>query len=133
MDKNVRWHERFVNLENAFLFLKKGLEKKSPDIYQEAGIIKGFELTFELSWKTLKDFLEGRGTIAAYPRDVIKEAFAVQLIHDGVLWIEMLETRNHLTHVYNEAQAQQAIQLIKTRYLPGLEQVYSELKKLCSD
>jgi len=132
MDKKVRWLQRFDNLENAFLFLQKGLEKKSPDSYQEAGIIKGFELTFELCWKTLKDFLEDKGTIAAYPRDVIKEAFSVQLIRDGSLWLEMLEKRNHLAHIYNETQAQHAIQLIKTRYLAGLEQVYLELKKLCS-
>ena len=52
MNKNVRWRQRFSNLENAFQFLKGGLEKTSLDPYQEAGIIQSFEFTFELSWKT---------------------------------------------------------------------------------
>jgi nucleotidyltransferase substrate binding protein, HI0074 family len=133
MDKSIRWKQRFTNLENAFLFLKGGLEKKQLDPYQEAGIIQCFEFTFELSWKTLKDFLESRGAVAAFPRDVIKEAFTTQLIKNGHIWIEMLEKRNILSHTYNRQQASNAVALIKDRYFPNLEQVYLELKNKCSD
>ena len=86
MDKNIRWHQRFTNLENAYQFLKDGLKKESLDPYQEAGIIQSFEFTFELSWKTLKDFLESMGTNVAFARDVLKEAFTTQIIQDGHLW-----------------------------------------------
>lgn len=85
INKNIRWRQRFNNLENAFLFLKDGLKKESLDPYQEAGIIQCFEFTFELSWKTLKDFLENMGTNVAFPRDTIKEAFTSQIIKDGHL------------------------------------------------
>ena len=132
MNKNVRWRQRFSNLENAFLFLKEGLKKESLDPYQEAGIIQCFEFTFELSWKTLKDFLESMGTQTVFARDVLKEAFATQIIKDGHLWLEMLEKRNVLSHTYNRAQAA-AVRLIKERYFPGLEQVYMELMGRCSD
>jgi nucleotidyltransferase substrate binding protein (TIGR01987 family) len=133
MNKNVRWRQRFSNLENAFLFLKEGLQKESLDPYQEAGIIQCFEFTFELSWKTLKDFLESMGTNVTFPRDTIKEAFATQIIKDGHLWIEMLEKRNILSHTYNRQQATAAVHSIKHRYYPCLEQVYLELKSRCSD
>lgn len=133
MNKIIRWKQRFQNLENAFLFLKGGLSKTSLDPYQEAGIIQCFEFTFELSWKTLKDFLESMGVDAVFARDVIKEAFAVQIIKDGHLWLEMLDKRNILSHTYNQQQASHAIQLIKNHYFSGLEQVYLELKKRCSD
>lgn len=133
MNKTIRWRQRFVNLENAFLFLKGGLEKRSLDPYQEAGVIQSFEFTFELCWKTLRDFLESMGTNVTFARDVVKEAFAAQIIKEGHLWLEMLEKRNILSHTYNRQQASDAVQLIKTRFFPGLEQVYLELKTRCSD
>ncbi len=129
----MRWHQRFANLENAFLFLESGLQKPSLDPYQEAGIIQSFEFTFELSWKTLKDFLESKGTHIDFPCDVIKEAFTTQLIKDGHLWLEMLEKRNFLSHTYNRQKATEAVELIRKRYFPGLKQVYLELRSRCSD
>lgn len=133
MNKIIRWKQRFVHLDNAFLFLKTGLEKEFLDPYQEAGIIQTFEFTFELSWKTLKDLLESKGVLAAFPRDVIKEAFAARLIKNGHIWLEMLEKRNILSHTYNRQQATDAVALIRQSYFPNLEQVYLELKKQCSD
>lgn len=132
MNKSIRWKQRFSNLENAFQFLKEGVKKEHLDPYQEAGIIQCFEFTFELSWKTLKDFLESMGTNVDFARDALKEAFAAQIIKDGHLWIEMLEKRNILSHTYNRQQATDAVKLIKMRYFPALEQVYLELKNRCS-
>lgn len=133
MDKTIRWRQRFTNLENAYLFLKQGLAISSPDPFQEAGIIQSFEFTFELSWKTLKDFLESMGTTVTFAREIIKEAFAAQIIQDGTLWLEMLEKRNILSHNYNRSQATHAVKLIRERYFQGIEQVYIELKNKCSD
>ena len=123
MDKAVRWRQRFNNLENAFLFLKEGLKIDSLDPYQEAGIIQSFEFTFELSWKTLKDFLESMGTSVDFARDVLKEAFASQIIKNGDLWIEMLDKRNLLKNTYDQKKASEAVSLIRKRYFPGLEQL----------
>ena len=133
MNKSIRWRQRFTNLENAFYFLKEGLKKESLDPYQEAGIIQSFEFTFELSWKTLKDFLENMGVTVVFARDVLKEAFATQMIKDGHRWLEMLEKRNILSHTYNRSQATEAVRLIKEQYFPCLEQLYLELKSRCSD
>lgn len=133
MDKTIRWKQRFSNLENAFLFLEEGLKKSSLDRLQEAGIIQSFEFTFELSWKTLKDFLESMGITLSFPREIIKEAFNTQMIKDGHLWMEMLDKRNILSHTYNQQQATNAVHLIREKYFPGLKQLYLELKSKCSD
>lgn len=133
MNKNIRAYQRFTNLENAFIFLKDGLKKKSLDPLQEAGIIQSFEFTFELAWKTLKDYLESKGTTVSFPRDVIQEAYAAQIIKDGHLWIEMLEKRNMLSHTYNRERATRAVEFIRSHFFAALEQVYLELKKRCSD
>lgn len=130
--KSIRWQQRFINLENTFLFLKEGLKKEFLDPYQEAGIIQSFEFTFELSWKTLKDFLESMGTKVDFARDVLKEAFATQIIKNGHLWLEMLDKRNILSHTYNREQASEAVNLIRNLYFPALEQVFLELKRRCS-
>ncbi len=133
MKQDIRWKQRFQNFENAFLFLKKARKLESYDELQRAGLIQSFEFTFELAWKTLKDYLQDQGMEVQFPREVIKQAFSTQLIVEGTLWIEMLDKRNQLAHTYNEEQAKIAVHIIKEKYYPLLEQVYNTLKKLCLD
>lgn len=128
MNKDIRWKQRFHNLQNAFLFLQNGLEKDSLDPLQEAGVIQSFEFTFELAWKTLKDFLESQGITAMFPREVIKEAFQANIIKDGKLWLEMLDSINELSECHIQEKATTAVNKIRSYYLPGLKQMYSFLK-----
>jgi len=132
MDKTIRFKQRLSNLENAFLFLQDALKQKSFTPLEEAGVIQAFEFTFELTWKTLKDYLESRGVIAAFPRDVIKEAFASGVLVDGHMWLDMLDRRNILSHTYDRSRAAHSVQLIKEKYFPCLDQVYLELKHRCT-
>jgi nucleotidyltransferase substrate binding protein (TIGR01987 family) len=90
-------------------------------------VIKSYEFTFELSWKTLKDYLSYNGIDARLPREVIKQAFATGLLADGQLWIDMLEERNLMAHTYDDARAKAAVTQIQTRYLAGLEQLHALL------
>ena len=131
MKKDIRWKQRFQNFENAFLFLSKGCKLDVYDELQGVGLIQSFEFTFELGWKTLKDFLQEQGVDVQFPREVIKQAFAAQLIEDGALWIEMLDKRNELSHTYNQEQAKRAIQAVRNSYFQGIEQVYHAMKKRC--
>lgn len=133
MKKDIRWKQRFQNFENAFLFLKKACLLNAYDELQRAGLIQSFEFTFELGWKTLKDYLQDQGLEVEFPREVIKQAFSSHLIKEGTLWIEMLDKRNQLAHTYNEEQAKLAVHTIKEKYFSLLEQVYTTLKKLCLD
>jgi nucleotidyltransferase substrate binding protein (TIGR01987 family) len=110
--KDVRWKQRFSNFMKAFLFLKSAVEKESYDELQAAGLVQSFEFTFELAWKTLKDYQTMMGLTVNFPREVIKEAFKGELIVDGHMWINVLDQRNELTHRYNEQQAKKAIRVI---------------------
>ncbi len=92
-----RWKQRFQNFEKAYLFLKKGTELSALDDLQAAGLIHSFEFTFELSLKTLKDYLDEMGISLKFPREVIKQAFQSELIEDGALWLEMLEKRTEIS------------------------------------
>ena len=88
--KNIRWRQRFQNLNKAFEQLQRGLLIKTPSDIEQQGIIQSFEFTFELSWKTMKDYLEAQGVACQFPRDVIKQVFQYRLISAGEIWLDML-------------------------------------------
>jgi len=125
---DIRWKQRFQNFEQAFLYLQESLAKKELSNLEKAGIIQIYEFTFELAWKTFKDYLEYKEVIAKFPRDVIKEAFNHELILDGDVWLDMLQKRNLMSHTYNEKNAELAFQLILNDYKNALYGAYQNLK-----
>lgn len=127
--KLTRFKQRRSNLNNSFSFLKETLNSSAEDRIKNAATIKAFEMTFELCWKTLKDYLEYQGIVATTPREVLKEAFKAALLDDGQIWIELLDHRNELVHIYNEAQASQATETIRNRALNCIEKLVSSLNK----
>ena len=130
----LRWRQRFENFERAFLLLREGMERLAngglDDLARE-GLIQRFEFTFELSWKTLKDYLEHEGVILeqATPRATIKAAFSSRLIPDGGAWIEMLEHRNLLSHTYDEKRFNEALKAVREKYLTLFDHIYMFLKE----
>ncbi|MFZ5805896.1 MAG: nucleotidyltransferase substrate binding protein [Verrucomicrobiota bacterium] len=131
MSQEIRWKQRFENFEKARSKFHKVLAsfKKEPknEIYQIA-LVQAFKFTYELAWKTLKDYLRYGGIEANLPREVIKESFSKNIIQDGQTWIDMLEDRNLLAHIYDEAKALIAIEHIHQRYAQAIDQVFQYLK-----
>ena len=121
--KTIRWRQRFQNLDKAFLQLKRGLAIDCPRDIERQGVIQSCEFTFELSWKTLKDYLESQGVICQFPREVIKQAFQNQIISEGEIWLDMLGKRNLLAHTYDEVIALEAYNLIKLHFAPQIEEL----------
>jgi nucleotidyltransferase substrate binding protein (TIGR01987 family) len=133
MRSAVRWKQRFENFERAFLLLKEAFEKDiglMSDLEKE-GVVQRFEYTFELAWKTLKDYLAYSGVAfdQVTPRSVIKQAFAARIIEDGQAWIDMLEQRNLMAHTYDKETFDAVVRSISQRYFVALEQVFTWLKQ----
>jgi len=129
MDSDIRWIQRFENFENAFHKLSEAIELfDSLDDLSKEGLIQRFEYTFELAWKTAKDYLEYKEVEAKYPRDTIKQAFKHELIDNGEIWMEMLNQRNLLTHTYDEANFNKALDQIRNSYFPQVKKLYDTLK-----
>ena len=84
--------------------------------------IKRFEFTFELAWKFLKDYFLERDLQLNYPKEIIKEAFAVNLIDNENVWIQMLTDRNMTSHTYDEKLADEIYDRIKN-YVPELNKL----------
>lgn len=126
--EEIRWKQRFSNFEKAFKLLEEGVQKaQGISTLEHEGMIQRFEYTFELAWKTLKDYLEYGGIITNLPREVIKQAFANELILDGDSWVDMLEKRNLIAHTYDEKNFKLVLDLILNKYFPSIKQVYELL------
>lgn len=127
--KEVRWKQRFENFDKSYKLLKKYSNQSIKTELERAGIIQFFEMTFELAWKVLKDYLESEGYIVKSPRETVKQAFQIGLIENGHIWIDALANRNLTTHTYDEELAQKMIKEILDDYLPELENMYNRLLK----
>ncbi|MBU3917094.1 nucleotidyltransferase substrate binding protein [bacterium] len=127
-NEDIRWKQRFQNFEKAFKLLERTLEIKEPSEAEIGGAIQFYEMSFELAWKILKDYLTEQGFIVKTPRESIKQAFQIDLINDGHLWMKALEDRNLTTHTYDESTAKKVLSAIRSEYYPALKQLYSDLK-----
>lgn len=126
--KELRWHQRYQNLEKAYnQFHAAILDFDKLSVLEKEGLIQRFEYTFELAWKTLKDYLESQEVVVRFPREVIKAAFHYELIQDGETWMDMLEKRNLLAHTYDEERFNFAVNKIKKEYYKAISQVYRDL------
>jgi len=118
----VRWKQRFENYRKALDWLRQAYQFKplvELSLLEKQGIIQRFEICCELGWKVMKDFLEFNNVTIELvaPREIIKLAFAANVVADGQGWIDLMQDRNLLSHVYQEAQFLSALQRIETRYL----------------
>ena len=101
-----KYNRNIESLGKALSQLEKALQELGNPIVRDASIQR-FEFSYELCWKTLKIYLEEmHGIRAVSPRLVFKEAFALDLLENEDIFIEMIESRNTLSHTYNEDQAQ---------------------------
>jgi nucleotidyltransferase substrate binding protein (TIGR01987 family) len=128
MSEDIRWKQRFQNFDRAFVLLRSALaERRALSMLEKEGVIQRFEYSYELAWKTLKDYLEMNGVVISplTPRQVIKEAFAAKIISDGEVWINMLDHRNLLSHTYHFSVFEQAVEAIAKNYLPAMEKLHT--------
>ena len=125
--KEIRWKQRFENFNKSYTLLKKYSSGPIVTELEKAGIIQFFEMTFELGWKVLKDYLESEGYIVKSPRETIKQAFQVGIIENGHVWIDALSNRNLTTHIYDEELANKMTQEIIKIYLPELERMNEKI------
>ncbi len=93
------------------------------------GTVQRFEFTIELFWKALKRLLEYGGIFdARNPRAVLKRAYAEHWLDDEQAWIDMLNDRDLLSHLYSEQVAMDVYPRIPA-YLARMRSVYERLNR----
>ena len=131
MEEDIRWEQRFSNfikalnkLEQSVEYINRLIHANNP-IENEVvlselikdGLIQRFEYTHELAWNVMKDYAyyQGNSQVGG-SRDAIREAFQLNLISNGDIWMEMLGSRNKTSHTYNEAIANEIYNKILNDY-----------------
>lgn len=130
--KKLRFEDGLYNFKRALERLSEAIEQREELEQRGYGDIvldlctKRFEFTFEMSWKAIKRGLDYLGIEAAYPRACFKEAYAIGLISDQDVWIDMIEQRNLSSHVYNQDEVRGLLTKLET-YRNHFDALYQAL------
>lgn len=131
MENDLRWIQRFQNFDDAFQTFCRVFERyqtvPEDDIIQIA-LIQAFEFTFEIAWKTMKDYLEYEGYSGiGNSKQTVRAAFQASLITDAEGWMAAIARRNMTSHVYNAVVLQETIDFIRDEFKPLVQALHSEL------
>lgn len=118
--------KKYDNFCSNLHILSKASEQDLRNEFIISGIIDKFFVQFELGWKLLKELIryEGRPIAASgSTRTIIKEAYKIYDFFDEDIWLEMLDKRNDLTHIYDGNRATALAYLIMDKYIPEFEKM----------
>lgn len=131
-NQDIRWKQRFQNYEKAFNRLSRAIEivRITPDDdLLQSGLVQTYEYTFELAWKTLKDYLEMEGFLLRSPRETIRQGFQSGYITNAEDWLQALADRNLTVHIYDDEIIARVLKDIYERYFFILQEFYNNFKK----
>lgn len=131
MTKLENKYENFGSAVNRLNEANVAYKRNSDnDIYQDA-LIKRFEFTFELAWKTLREFMldQGYSLEILSPKGVISFAWREGIISNEELWLDMLQSRNMSAHDYGRELSADIADKISNRYCKEL----TALKRYIAD
>ncbi|MES2558389.1 MAG: nucleotidyltransferase substrate binding protein [Bacteroidota bacterium] len=117
--QDIRWIQRFQNFNKALNGLQQALEEFQEDETSEVvkvGMIKFFEMTYELAWLTMKDYHENQGENGIMgSKDAIKLSSERGLIQDPDAWFDMVDSRKLSVHTYDgETATEIAMDIVET-------------------
>lgn len=129
--------KKFEQMKKLYTTLRGYVDPFNLSDVVISGTTADFDRLFELSWKTLKDYLyNGLGISEAKtgsPKVIIKLAYRENIVEDETLWLEMLRYRNDDTHHYNKADAVLYISKIDSYYLDEIGRLIAFLRDVIPD
>ena len=119
MEESIIKFQRSLKLfEDAYATLEKALNEPSVTEYIKDSIVKRFEYTLEMAWKTLKTYMiEFDGIDENSPKKVIRAAFEQGYIAENLeFWDEAFEARNKTAHEYGADRGETAYQFAREHH-----------------
>ena len=126
----------YISRFESFCHCLKDFESAKDRDYKNdsfilSGVVSKFCLTFDLSWKIMKDIVVQYYNITDYaigsPSENLKKAFSVGLINDDATWKQMLKLRNNLIHDYNYELAMASCDTIVNTYIDFFKAFMSDI------
>ncbi len=129
--------------ENKYKYLIKAVTKLEKVIKQDKenknyeldavfqdSLIQRFKYCYEISWKTLKEYLVYSGyETSTSPRNVLKSAYQNSIIDNEEVWLNMISDRNVSSHEYNENEIEDSALRIKNSYIFEFQALIQKLKE----
>lgn len=102
MPADKRLAQQVEHFEKALARLDEVLALPESPIVRDA-LIKRFEFTFEMAWKSMYRWLRFKGVdIPQEAFEVVPRAFQAGLIGDDASWTRIRQARNKTSHTYDE-------------------------------
>ena len=115
-----KFNRRFLSFCKSLDALAEARQRDLTDSFVLSGTSAKFSITFDLSWKVMKDILVQyfaiTNFVAGSPREVLRESFQAHLISDDK-WMEMLKVRNELAHDYDSEIVKEHCNEIVEKYI----------------
>lgn len=128
-----KFNRRFMSFCNSLDALAEARQRDLSDSFVLSGTGAKFSITFDLSWKVMKDILVQyyaiTGFVAGSPREVLREAYKADLISDEA-WMEMLKVRNELAHDYDGDIVKEHCNTIVGKYIDLFYEFEGRVKNL---
>lgn len=128
MSKLDEKYNKFISATDKLCAAIDDYDKYGLDTIRD-GVIQRFEFCTELAWKTLREYLTEQGyTDLNSPKNVMKTAFADGILNDEQGWLDILDSRNITSHVYDEATAEKIFNNIRGTYADLFKQLTAQIK-----
>ncbi|MFC0135547.1 nucleotidyltransferase [Massilia eurypsychrophila] len=130
-------HSAFRNFKKALGHLEEADQlsgQRQLSRLEKLGFVNSFELTYELAWNSLRDYLTVQGVTGLIGvRDTALEAFRRQSIADGDGWMAMLTDKERGSLTYNQATADDIVEHIDKHYIDMFRQLSVSLELHTAD
>lgn len=128
MASNEEIKNIFSQFKEANKRLSEALCLNEETTIKRDAVIKRFEFTFELLWKTLKKIARFEKFDCFGPKDSFKIAFKLGLIENEELFLELIDARNKTTHVYSEEEAKKIYSFIKEKAINAFSEAEKKIE-----
>ena len=128
------------DLEKKYSAFKKTLEnlktvrniEEPYTVISRTGIVGLFNVCCDCAYIFVRNFLMFQGyflPVTVFPQMIIKTAKRCGIIDDEDIWVDILETRNAMSSVYDQETAMKTIEKIREEYIS----VFEKLKQTIDD
>jgi len=128
-----KFNRRFLSFCKSLDALAEARQRDLTDSFVLSGTSAKFSITFDLSWKVMKDILVQyyaiTNFVAGSPREVLKKAYQADMISNDK-WMEMLKVRNELAHDYDCEIVKEHCHTIVDEYIDLFYDFETKVKKL---
>lgn len=126
-EREVNWKYRFANFRWTFIQLDRSIKNEVLSDLERKELVLFFEVAFDLSLKTLNDYLKTEGFNPKSASEALEHGYRLNLIEDVNLWHEALHKDISSNKTYDEESIAEIEAAIR-KYYRFLKQLHEKLQ-----